>query len=65
MVPMVFFADSKEEWIKVISQLIDSPELRNRIGSSARITIEEKYSVAVNLEKLRSLLSELLTIPHR
>lgn len=40
-----FLASSPDEWVTKISSLIDSYELRGRIGSAGREFIEEKYSL--------------------
>ena len=43
-----YLADSKEEWIDKISNLIDSEELRLKIGEEGRKTIVKKYSITAN-----------------
>lgn len=40
-----FLASDEEEWINKISQLIESFELRKKLGSNARKTVIEDYSV--------------------
>lgn len=40
-----FLANTEQEWIEKISRLIDSAELRKKIGSEARKTVVERYSV--------------------
>lgn len=40
-----FLASNEEEWINKISQLIESFDLRKKLGSKARETIIERYSV--------------------
>lgn len=40
-------ASTEHEWIECILALIDDPELRARLGSAGRRTVEERYSVAV------------------
>src|SRR5678815_5896191 len=37
-------ADSEHEWVEKMSQLITSPEMRDRLGRAGRATVEEKYS---------------------
>lgn len=39
-----YLADDKLEWIEKLKLLIDSPELRKKIGSAGRKTVEEHYS---------------------
>lgn len=38
-------AATPDEWIAKLSALIESPELRQRLGTAARTTVEERYSV--------------------
>lgn len=40
-----FLASTENEWIEKLTQLIESKELRERIGKAGRKTVEEKYSV--------------------
>jgi glycosyltransferase involved in cell wall biosynthesis len=40
-----YLAEGLEEWVTKISALIESPDLRRRIGIEARKTVVEKYSV--------------------
>lgn len=40
-----YLAAGVEEWVEIISQLVESAELRQRIGEAARNTVIEKYSV--------------------
>lgn len=48
-----FLASSDAEWVEKLSLLVDSPELRARMGAEARRTVEERYSV--NSQKQRYL----------
>lgn len=43
-----FFADSEEEWLTVLSSLIQDAVLRERIGKAGRVTVETRYSVEAN-----------------
>ncbi len=43
-----FLADSDDEWIAKLSLLIDSFELRKKLGDAGCKTVEEKYSVHAN-----------------
>lgn len=40
-----YLAHSDEEWIEKISQLIESSELREKLGKKGKETIEQRYSV--------------------
>ncbi|MBI4620224.1 MAG: glycosyltransferase family 4 protein [Desulfobacterales bacterium] len=51
-----FLANSEKEWLKKISLLIESPELRKKIGLAGRKTVEEKYSVEVNASRYLEVL---------
>jgi glycosyltransferase involved in cell wall biosynthesis len=56
-----FLADSPDEWLEKISLLIREDRLRSSMGSAARRTVEERYSVKVNapiyLDIIRSVYS--------
>lgn len=54
-----FLADSVDDWTEYLSQLIESPELRAKIGAAGRKTIEEKYSVKSAQGKLLFMLENL------
>lgn len=54
-----FLAASKEEWIDRISQLIQSEDLRKRLGAAGRKTVIEKYSVIANRNKYLELINSL------
>lgn len=43
-----FLAESDEEWINKLGQLIDSFDLRKKLGEAGCRTVEEKYSVHAN-----------------
>lgn len=47
-----FLASTDAEWIDCLSQLIESVELRQRFGTAARKTIEERYSVSSQEDNL-------------
>ncbi|MBK9731369.1 MAG: glycosyltransferase family 4 protein [Chitinophagaceae bacterium] len=57
-----FLASDTEDWIKCISDLIESSLLRERIGASARKSVEEKYSVKSQFPRLLSILYSLTGI---
>jgi glycosyltransferase involved in cell wall biosynthesis len=54
-----FLADSDEEWIEKLSQLIENEALRQKFGSLGRKTVEERYSVKVNAPKLLEILQKV------
>ena len=50
-----FLADSEDEWVDKLSQLIEDKMLRTRIGLSGRKTVVENYSVEANKHKYQEL----------
>ena len=50
-----WFADSVEEWREALDAMRD-PALRNRLGNSARATVEARFSVATAAPRLRHYL---------
>ncbi|HET6991752.1 MAG TPA: glycosyltransferase family 4 protein, partial [Bacteroidia bacterium] len=50
-----FLPSTIEQWVSDIGKLIDSPELRKKMGEAARRTVEEKYSVNAWKEKYLEL----------
>lgn len=53
-----FFAKSEEEWVDVVSQLIEDRGLRQTIGTAGRQTVIDRYSVARWQDPLADLLRE-------
>jgi len=54
-----FLADSDEEWIEKLSLLIDSFELRQKLGNAGCKTVEEKFSVHGNRDLYLRLFDQL------
>ena len=52
-----FLADSEDEWVDKLSQLIEDKMLRTRIGISGRKTVVDNYSVEANKHKYLELFS--------
>lgn len=46
-----YLAATAEEWESSLGSLLESPELRQRMGQAARQTVEQRYSLAVNLPR--------------
>lgn len=55
-----FLAENEEEWVEKISRLIEDASLRKRIGTAARKTVEEYYSVNSQKEQYLSCMQSLL-----
>jgi len=55
-----FLADAEQEWLEKLSQLIESKELREKLGIAGRKTVEEKYSVEANKRKYLEAFNSLL-----
>ncbi len=48
-------ASTKQQWVDSLSQLIESAELRKKLGEAGRKTVEDVYSVNANKEKYLNL----------
>ncbi len=55
-----FLAKNDNQWVEIISLLIENPELRKKIGTEARKTVEANYSVNSQKEKYLTLLKGIL-----
>jgi glycosyltransferase involved in cell wall biosynthesis len=55
-----FLASTTDEWVACLSQLIESTELREKMGKAARQTVIEKYSVASQQENYLRAFREVL-----
>ncbi|MEO6883277.1 MAG: glycosyltransferase family 4 protein [Bacteroidia bacterium] len=55
-----FLAVSENEWIEKLSLLIESPELREKIGKEARKSVIEKYSVESQKQRYLDCFNALL-----
>jgi len=54
-----FLANSEEQWMEKLSRLIENGDLREKLGSMGRKTVEERYSVKVNAPKLLEILNRV------
>jgi glycosyltransferase involved in cell wall biosynthesis len=55
-----FLATSEDEWFEKLSRLVESPELRERVGKAARETVVHGYSVESQKWRYLEYLHELL-----
>jgi glycosyltransferase involved in cell wall biosynthesis len=54
-----FLASHEQDWISVLIKLIDSAELRKKMGESCRERVIDKYSLNITAIKIRDILLEL------
>jgi glycosyltransferase involved in cell wall biosynthesis len=55
-----FLASAEKEWVEKLSLLIESAELREKLGKAGRKTIVEHYSVAANKHKYLQAFNSVL-----
>jgi glycosyltransferase involved in cell wall biosynthesis len=55
-----FLASSEDEWVERLSQLVDSAELRARLGQAARETVVSRYSVESQKDRYLEYLGALV-----
>ena len=55
-----FLCNHIDEWVEKISQLIESPELRHKIGANGKRSVETEYSVNVWKHKYLNYFESLL-----
>jgi len=56
-----YLAFNEKEWLKYLTILIESPELRQEMGKKARKQVEQKYSYKVSTPKLINFLEKITT----
>jgi glycosyltransferase involved in cell wall biosynthesis len=54
-----FLAGDEDEWLTKLTSLIESAELREKLGREGRETVEQRYSVRSQRERYLSLLTGL------
>ena len=54
-----FLVNNESEWIDKLALLIESPELRYKVGLAGRKIVEEKYSLKVNAPKFLEVLNSV------
>lgn len=52
-----YLAESTDQWVYILSQLIEDSQLRSRIGIAGRKTVIDYYSVSANVSKFLKLFS--------
>ena len=58
-----FIAGTKAEWIAKLKSLLHSAELRQRIGSAGRKTVEGEYSAAVQAPRVLEVFESVVKTP--
>ena len=53
-------ADSEDEWVEKMSQLLKSREMRERLGNAGRATVEEKYSATTQAPRVYEIFRSVL-----
>ncbi|HEX6335266.1 MAG TPA: glycosyltransferase family 4 protein [Flavisolibacter sp.] len=54
-----FLVKNEAEWIHYLSQLMEDPALRRRIGEAAREKVEEMFSIRANAKRYLDILHDL------
>jgi glycosyltransferase involved in cell wall biosynthesis len=57
-----FLCNATEEWVNRLSQLIENPDLRERIGKAGRETVVQKYSLKAIQPLYKKYFNELTTV---
>jgi glycosyltransferase involved in cell wall biosynthesis len=58
-----FLVDTPEQWTARIVQLLESPELRERLGRAARRTVEHRYAGAIHARRVAGILRSIVGPP--
>lgn len=53
-------ADSEDEWVEKMGQLLKSREMRERLGHAGRLTVEEKYSATTQAPRVYEIFRSVL-----
>ncbi|MCJ7646241.1 glycosyltransferase family 4 protein, partial [bacterium] len=59
-----FLAATEDEWVGKLSRLIEDGDLRKKMGMRGRETVEEKYSIRMNIPKVIEALRKAKDINH-
>lgn len=55
-----FLVRTEDEWIQRLSELIEKPQLRRKIGEKARQKVVAEFSIAANRTRYRTVLAEAM-----
>jgi glycosyltransferase involved in cell wall biosynthesis len=53
-------ASSHDEWVDKLSELVESAELRRRLGAAGRETVVQEYSVESQKQRYLEFLAQLV-----
>jgi glycosyltransferase involved in cell wall biosynthesis len=53
-------AESEDEWVEKMSQLLQSKEMRERLGQAGRRTVDEKYSAKIQAPRVYEIFKSVL-----
>lgn len=57
-----FLAATEDEWLEKLSNLLNSEELRKRVGLAAHKTVEEKYSAKVQAPRVNEVFAKAISL---
>ncbi len=55
-----FLVEKPEEWLGTLRKLVDSPDLRKRVGQAARQTVVERFSIEGQAATLKAVLDSAI-----
>ncbi len=53
-------ADSEDEWVRKMSQLLQSSKMRQRLGQAGRVTVEERYSALTQAPRVYDIFKSVV-----
>ena len=56
-----FLAESSSDWVRLITELARSPELREQMGRDAAEVVSQRYTLQANAEKIVAAFRSALT----
>ncbi|HEX6284520.1 MAG TPA: glycosyltransferase family 4 protein, partial [Pyrinomonadaceae bacterium] len=54
-------ASSEDEWVDKLKRLLRSAELRRRLGDAGRVTVEQRYSAAIQAPRVYEIFKSVLS----
>ncbi|MEO8069642.1 MAG: glycosyltransferase family 4 protein [Flavobacteriales bacterium] len=56
-----FLAGTTEEWVEKVARLVEDADLRQRMGTAARRTVQERYSLSAWQDRYLQLMNDLIS----